>query len=366
LAVSYGRGQLDWQGWGRDFHQVSGGFLYLLPLMFGQGGVAIFFVVSGFCIHLSHERSKNKSFNVFFARRFFRIYPPYFVALIFFVLFLRSTKLNFHSGHDLAQFFIHLLLVHNLGGFSFSGISPSFWSIAVEAQLYLLYPLLLLLVGRWGWKGALLVTGVIEVFLRLTGGLDDNLPRWFTSSPLTYWFSWSIGACLADGLLKGRRVMLTGCPLWVWPVFTVVFFFIKPLYGLCFLTIALFTANVIAYLARTENAGQANESRIFGWGYLARHIRWVGVISYSVYLLHQPFTWFMPHIFSRLFPAHPVHPLVMLASFGLEWPLILLMSYFFYRYVEQPSIHWGKWFIRTKLVGDAVKQESGSKSALAP
>ena len=42
---------------------------------FCEAGVPIFFVVSGFCIHMSYERQGRK-WGSFFVRRFFRIYPP--------------------------------------------------------------------------------------------------------------------------------------------------------------------------------------------------------------------------------------------------------------------------------------------------
>ncbi|MCI0658269.1 MAG: acyltransferase family protein, partial [Acidobacteria bacterium] len=77
LGPSFGVDHLAWSGWLRDFSSVRRSFLALLPASLGWSGVAIFFVVSGFCIHLSHERSRRKGFKVFFIRRFFRIYPPY-------------------------------------------------------------------------------------------------------------------------------------------------------------------------------------------------------------------------------------------------------------------------------------------------
>lgn len=60
LDPSFGLIHLEWgRGWWMDFGHVSLSFLALLPVSFGWAGVAIFFVVSGFCIHLSHERSRQ-------------------------------------------------------------------------------------------------------------------------------------------------------------------------------------------------------------------------------------------------------------------------------------------------------------------
>ena len=82
--------------------------------------------------------------------RFFRIYPPYLVALLFLALVYPISKLYFASRVDTAQFISHLTLLHNFDQRSFFGINAAFWSIAVEVQLYALYPLLLALAARFG------------------------------------------------------------------------------------------------------------------------------------------------------------------------------------------------------------------------
>jgi peptidoglycan/LPS O-acetylase OafA/YrhL len=63
---------LPWGGQVRSF-EVAKNSLWFLPISFGWAGVAIFFAVSGFCIHLSFAHSKTQSFRDFFIRRFFRI-----------------------------------------------------------------------------------------------------------------------------------------------------------------------------------------------------------------------------------------------------------------------------------------------------
>src|SRR5580692_6160997 len=80
LSSNFGYGDLPWHGWVRGF-SVPSSFLYLLPFSFGQVGVAIFFVVSGFCIHLSFQQ-QGKDWRSFWIRRFWRIYPAYFAATV--------------------------------------------------------------------------------------------------------------------------------------------------------------------------------------------------------------------------------------------------------------------------------------------
>ncbi len=343
LGPSFGVDHLAWSGWLRDFSSVRRSFLALLPASLGWSGVAIFFVVSGFCIHLSHERSRRKGFKVFFIRRFFRIYPPYLLALAFFAFVFPWTRLKLGFLDNAAQFGSHALLIHNFDDKYFFGINPAFWSIAVEVQLYLLFPLLLWLTRRVGWSGALWATGTLELCVRLlTWGVEayrgEPLTRWVTGSPLYYWFSWALGARLAEDYLRKRPVFMTRCRLWIWPFLIAAAFFIRPAFELCFLLVALATANLMAVLL-TRPGGLS-----LGW--LGRHLRVAGKLSYSIYLIHQPLLCLVPVSIERLLVGHEIHPLAAYASCMAAWGPVMLLSWGFYRFVEVPSIDLGKRFVQ--------------------
>jgi len=344
---------LKWLGTLRDWN-VSASFLALLPVTLGWMGVAIFFVVSGFCIHLSHERSRQKSFKVFFIRRFFRIYPPYLLALCFFAFVYPPTRLDFSSAlmHTHTAFTYscvttsaHLLLIHNFFGYFNKSINGSFWSIAVEVQLYALYPLLLWLVSHLGWKSTLYLTALIEFSLRgLQGILSVFLPEvsltgWFDESPLIFWYSWSVGAVLADAYLKNGPLPFQKTPLLLWPVLAVSCNFWKPLFPFCFTLAALSIAVVISrFLTRPSPTLPQGGIQ----GLLIRHLAWVGTISYSAYLLHQPLVEQMPALLHRFLPTESIPSLVCYGFSILAWFPILALSYVFYRWIELPSIAWGK------------------------
>jgi peptidoglycan/LPS O-acetylase OafA/YrhL len=119
---------------------------------FGYIGVCLFFVISGFCIHLQWAKARANrkphqiSFGSFWKRRIRRLYPPYLFALaLFFLMAALST------GIDITHFFVydvvmHLLMLHNLDPQTCYSINGVFWTLAVEEQLYLAYFLLL---RRW-------------------------------------------------------------------------------------------------------------------------------------------------------------------------------------------------------------------------
>jgi peptidoglycan/LPS O-acetylase OafA/YrhL len=308
--------------------------MLLLPFRFGGSGVANFFVVSGFCIHVSFKRKPD--WPGFFVRRFFRIYPPYAIAVLLFALVVPWTRISF-SLFDAVQLGSHLSLLHNLNSRTFFGFSPAFWSIAVEAQLYLLYPVLLALVSRFGWKRTLIYIAVLEIALRGVCSVllvtKGAVPLWLTGIPMMYWFSWSIGAAIAEAYVSGRSVPFANQSLVFWGGIALASTFAKPLASFSFLFFALMTATAIAkLLLRPERTPS------FFPPFLSKYLQTVGLWSYSIYLLHQPFLMFL-HL--RL------HPLVVfLICLGLWFPIVAL-SGLWYRAFELPSIALGKRLMRT-------------------
>ena len=270
---------LQWNGWFRNFHAPAS-FVALWPLTLGASGVAIFFAVSGFCIHLSHVRSSRTDYSVFFVRRFFRIYPPYFIALVLFVVVYPWTRLALNSKEDLVQVGSHALLLHNFDRSTYYGVNGSFWSIAVEAQLYLLYPLLLMGVTRFGWGGALWLTGAIEIGLRANTFLGvfhpgPHLASILYDGPLFYWFSWTLGAKLADDQFAGRPLILARWSLWLLIGLVLVSLLFKPATSFFFTFGALATTCGIAKLLSRPNATLPAPE------FILKHIGQVGVVSYS-------------------------------------------------------------------------------------
>jgi len=185
---------------------------------FGYIGVFLFFVISGFCIHLQWARSKAAGvdpeirFIPFWKRRIRRLYPPYLIALLLFMLVAGSTL-----GIKLTQFFfydlgMHLLMLHNLDAKTAYTINGVFWTLAIEEQLYLAYFLLLFIRIRWGWGVTLAVCllarlgwmGFSHLVWLKTGGFGLPVPE----AAASHWFTWALGAIGVEamfGLVKLPR-----------------------------------------------------------------------------------------------------------------------------------------------------------------
>lgn len=337
VRAAYGYDQLPWNGWVRDF-AVPPSFLALLPLTFGWAGVAIFFVVSGFCIHLSFIKGPP-DWRAFFVRRFFRIYPPYVVAVLVFAFLLPTSRLSFDNSFSWTQLVSHLLLLHNFNNKTAFGINPSLWSIATEVQLYLIYPLLIALVSRIGWKRALTLLGALEILIRGGCGLyiaaaGITAPYWVHFSPLTCWFSWSVGAAIAEAWVQQKPLPFRSAPPVLWILLLLGADFIKPLQPYSFLLFAVLTATIISGLLRHDIEPQRE-------GLLLAHLRLLGMWSYSFYLLHQPIIVAASMMLHSL-PVGPIPPFALFLLLAGTYPLILSLSASFYRYFELPSITLGK------------------------
>ena len=183
---------------------------------FAYIGVFLFFVISGFCIHLQWAKAKAAGteaeirFGAFWKRRLRRLYPPYIIALVLFLLLAAST-----AGINLTHFFfydigMHLLMLHNLDPKTCYTINGVFWTLAIEEQLYLMYFLLLFIRVRWGWGVTLAVCLIARVawmwfghLVWLKTGFGIPVPE----AAAVHWFTWALGAVGVEaffGLIKLR------------------------------------------------------------------------------------------------------------------------------------------------------------------
>jgi peptidoglycan/LPS O-acetylase OafA/YrhL len=319
-----------------------------LVLGFGYLGVPLFFVLSGYCIHLPQARrlaardpaASTPNWRHFFVRRFWRLYPPYLAALGVALLLLLAVngELPVSGGAVVAQ----ALLVHTLHPASFDGLNPPAWSLAVEAQLYLAYPIVFWLVARRGALRALAIVLCVTLAYRVAL-IFDPLPATFGGLAWEFflgrWFEWVLGAVVAEW--AAGRITLPRQVFRPWLAAAVlglgvllewhrwhygVYAFMVPVYGVAF-------ALLLCVVLQREHAASSSP--------LGRYLAGVGLYSYSLYLLHRPIqlafeplarqvaTW--PVVVEHGFPSSL---LIMTAA----TPLVIVAARLFYRYCEAPSI----------------------------
>jgi peptidoglycan/LPS O-acetylase OafA/YrhL len=340
---------------------------------FGYLGVPLFIVISGFCIHRSAAAAWTTlgrydfSWRQFWVRRFIRLYPPYAVAMAFslvaaFWLHHRFADPGRFLGWDLVT---HALLVHNLTAeFATSLGNGAFWSLGTEEQLYALYCVLLLLLARTSARIVIATAAATTIAWRLLGphlpqlGVDlgaFHLGKWY-QWPLHYWLHWALGALAVEAHLGNRR--LAGW-CYSWPL---GFLLVAVGLALNHNTFDLLSASRFELtslraasattLATLHNAGELlvmlgifpllnsmlrRESRVGPSGGIAVVLAWIGLISYSLYLVHIPLIYILDER-------------IALGSVGWGWLLrymvygtvLLAAGFVFHRSVERWFLH-GKW-----------------------
>ncbi len=126
--------------------QVTKGF----SLAYGQFGVQLFFIISGFTMLLTFKGAVcKKTVCSFYIRRVFRIVPLFLLAGIFYLLkdgvSARYWAPNGISWKDIALTFSFM---HWLTPTAFNSVVPGGWSIAVEMQFYFIFPLFYFFLGK--------------------------------------------------------------------------------------------------------------------------------------------------------------------------------------------------------------------------
>jgi len=106
---------------------------------YGWTGVDIFFIVSGFCIAMTIEKIPNLS--EFYVRRFARIYPAYvfcgLITLIFFYLFdLPGREVSWFTG------VMNLVFANVIPGLNFQYIDGIYWALIIELKFYIIFGLI--------------------------------------------------------------------------------------------------------------------------------------------------------------------------------------------------------------------------------
>jgi peptidoglycan/LPS O-acetylase OafA/YrhL len=277
---------------------------------YGERGVQLFFIVSGYTMMLTFgDRVDPAATRSFYIRRAFRIVPLFWAAILFYLLITRGDgfRLWAPDGVTTRDVVLTFFFLHWSSVTAFNSVVPGGWSIAVEMQFYLLFPLLIFLFRRP--NGPLLVyagialTSVIGKFA-VAGYL---LPHLAASLPQSQ-------AYLANGFFY--------CSL---PQQLICFGFGVLLYDFIELKNKPISGVVLLAAASLSYASWGAEVVLLfalAYGVLAANIRFpfaalLGRHSYAIYLIHFA----LVSGISALWPMGliPLFVLVTGASLGLSY-----------------------------------------------
>jgi len=291
----------------------------------GWIGVDLFFVLSGFLITgiLWDTRGKAGYYRNFFARRSLRIFPPYYLllVLVFVVLPLVAT-LPPQLQSDSWLYFLYLgNFALAAGGWQLFLIDIT-WSLSIEEQFYLVWPWLVRAFSLQRMIGICLALIVLAPLLRT---LLWNEDRWMWLHMLTPLRadSFAVGALAALSLRQGWRIPALR-------VFTGGALLLTALIASGSFARDSMIAGTIGYslTALTAGAGllAAMKSRWLNFAPL----RYVGKVSYGVYLYHPICLMVMSSVLAKFMPkATPlVGSMVQLLATSLLAVGVASLSYF--------------------------------------
>jgi peptidoglycan/LPS O-acetylase OafA/YrhL len=309
-------------------------------------GVPIFFTLSGFLITTILLRNLQKSskrlliIKNFVIRRVLRLFPVYYLFLLFFLLAYRFLHLYLWKPDYTIYFFTYTpnLLIAQKGA-HYLGCFEHLWSLGVEEQFYLFWPWLLLLSPA---KFRILLIAVIvcipfvSIYIDPQGAKNGVFPFHTLGAG-------AILACLyvrqdaAINWLKEKRSWIFGLTFLHLLIVLILFndsykwWFIYREVSLCLCTFSIVLVSV------------------YGWrgvaGFIARNkqIQSIGVISYGIYLFHMPVPFVYRAIAARYFPSFQMSSGIFLVfCFAVTIGLAALS----YRFIETPFLKMKRFFVQ--------------------
>jgi peptidoglycan/LPS O-acetylase OafA/YrhL len=312
--------------------------------IYGRFAVVVFIVLSGFSLALSPARHgwRLDAVSRFARRRARRILPAYWAALLFSLAIAWLVVPPPGQGLPNAKsVVVNGLLVQNLVG----APSPnrSFWSLAVEAQLYLLFPLLLLMVRRWGAVAMVATVTLVVAAVGIVGPHVSRLDTFVTQSPPDLAALFAVGI-LAAGIVQAGNTRRS----WPWhwlalaaaaPVIATIWWqgSVWTLDNLFWVDLTLGPA-VACLLAALATGHPARLLRLLD----ARPIRSLGACSYSLYLTHGPI---VVVVYEELVAGRVAQGVpAFVVSLALVLPLTIAFARVFARIFETPSRRRRNWF----------------------
>lgn len=311
------------------------------------GGVDVFFAISGFVIasafaqrirYANAQGNFVREVGAFWLRRVFRIWPTAWLwillALTMSVVFNRSGVFGSPESNisDL------IAIVANVSNVHFArcldqtallcGNNGQYWSLAVEEQFYLLFPLLVLLPRKWfvcvaalvvvGWQAALIamhwqspylyLMRVDSIFLGVTVAYFAGTASYQKLRP-----TWAINRVAAPLILLALLMA---------PVHTSEY---RPY------TMMVSIAGAILVWLASYNSGY-----LLTDGKLRRVLTWIGTRSFALYLAHNPVFLLTRELWTRIQPGTAFDHTYTIPFLATAIPLMLVLADLNYRLVETP------------------------------
>jgi hypothetical protein len=318
----------------------------------GTIGVYFFFTLSGFLITyiLLFEKASTNDFNFknFFARRVLRIWPLYYVVLLFafcssFIisfLNLPSSDVGYNPNWLMSSLFLenYMVIYHN----EYANVSPMpvLWSLCVEEHFYIIWGVLLYLIKPKKVPVLILLLIVVAFVSRIVFYNHNMLFKDILTN-IDFFMFGAIPAYLIVNYKEKTVAFVSKIPLYIKVVLLVtalvyvfasshlVFEYSKLVHPLVFGL--LFSAILFVFIPQ-ENKLKMSDSSVFSK---------LGLYTYSLYLLHVIVIHLLIQLFNK-FHLSMEHNSVYFIILALA--LTVFASYLSYILIEKPFLRLKKFF----------------------
>jgi len=290
--------------------------IHAIPQPAGLMGVMIFFMISGFLMGVLYIDTSWSPKNVleFLRRRFARVMPLYlFIVIVSYTSIILFNYPILYKIDKLRLFIGHLLVV--------KGIS-ALWTIPVEVQFYLLFPLIWLSFWLLGWRLATFLVILLSIF----GLCSWVVPISWDLIHLVHYFCFGIVVAIVVSQMTNRSNITWDFGFFCSVLAIVLVFIQNTISGYSAYSAASATASIAVLFTCTQSKLAAT---ILG----GRIGHFFGEISYSIYLWHIPVMNFLlrthfwsisdPWLFLVIYPG-----------------IVIAVSWASYRIVEKPARTW--------------------------
>jgi peptidoglycan/LPS O-acetylase OafA/YrhL len=324
-------------------------------LVAGHLAVTVFIVVSGFCLTLPVARGDDRlrgGVAEFLKRRAVRILPPYYASVAL-SLALIWTVIGEPTGTlwdvpirvSATTIVAHLVLLQDL--FGTGSINYVLWSIAVEWQIYLVFPLLLLSWRKLG-PGVTVALAMAAGYAVRMGFDGTRIAR--TNSHFLGMFALGMLAAYIVCSPRDAFRRMSQSSVWGWisgATFAATILLIGFLevlrfrFGFIFVDLVVGTMAAAA-LVQTSRGEHGLLRRFVSW----RPLVFVGTFSYSLYLIHAPILQLLWQYV--LNPAGLGSDTMFLVLMTAGLAVVLCVAYGFFRAFEEPAMRAASRFRREK------------------
>lgn len=314
-------------------------------MQLGRASVQLFFMVSAYTLMISHNNrrdEKNKISN-FFIRRITRIFPMYYLAIIFYT-FINFVGFNFNnlefSSIPLKGLIVNILMIQSFFPAWTNDYVPGGWSVSIEFTFYMLLPFLVTYISNIK-KSCIFLIITIIISILAYNAISES--KWNVYD-FPYFNIFNQLAPFALGILAyyiTKKENNVNDKAIVCLTFMLIVY-IKTLYY----TPAYFTTLIALFLLLIALSFKTN--KIFSNKILAQ----IGKQSFSIYLIHFALIKVINHFLKGnnfIFVDSMSTSLINYALYYFTLlALSMIASYFTYYYIEEKGIKLGKLLI-TKL-----------------